>query len=136
MKAAKNHGLILAHRLENFLLSYRTTPHTTTGTPLCELLMGRSLCTRWHLLRPDVERRVSWQQSQQKDRYDQHARQREFTVGQSVMAKNFGSGSAWIPGVIVEQIGPLTYAINISDGRPWKHHVDHIKEYAMPHPCP
>ena len=31
MKAAKNDGLTLAHRLENFLLSYRTTPHTTTG---------------------------------------------------------------------------------------------------------
>ena len=49
-----------------------------------------------------MERRVGWWQSQQKDRYNQHARQREFTVGQSVMAKNFGSGFAWIPGVIVE----------------------------------
>ena len=48
---------------------------------------------------------------------DQHAWQREFTVGQSVMTKNFGSGSAWIPGVIVEQIGPLTYVINVSDSR-------------------
>ena len=57
-------------------------------------------------------------------------------MGQSVMAKNFGSGSAWIPRVIVEQIGPLTYVINNSDGRLWKHHVDHIKEYAMPRPCP
>ena len=136
MKAARNDGLTLAHWLENFLLSYRTTPHTTTGTPPCELLMGTSLHTRWHLLRPDMERRVSWRQSQQKDRYDQHARQREFTMGQSVIAKNFGSGSVWIPGVIVEQIGPLTYVINISDGRLWKHHVDHIKEYAMPRPCP
>ena len=71
MKAARNDGLTLAHWLENFLLSYRTTPYTTTGTQPCELLMGMSLHTRWHLLRPDVEQRVGWQQSQHKDRYDQ-----------------------------------------------------------------
>ena len=81
MKAAKNDELTLAHRLENFLLSYRTTPHTTTGTPPCELLMGKSLHTRWHLLRPDVERQIGWWQSQKMYRYDQHARQREFMVG-------------------------------------------------------
>ena len=57
-------------------------------------------------------------------------------MGQSLMAKNFGSGSVWIPRVIVKQIGPLTYVINISNGRLWKYHVDHIKEYAMPRPCP
>ena len=50
-------------------------------------------------------------------------RQREFTVGQSVMAKNLGSTSAWRPGVIVEEIGPLTYVIDASDGRLWKCHV-------------
>ena len=44
MKAGKNDGLTLQHRLASFLLTYRTTPHstTTTGTPPCELLMGRS----------------------------------------------------------------------------------------------
>ena len=53
IEAAKNDGLTLAHQLENFLLSYCTTPHTIT--PPCELLMGSSLRTRWHLLRQDVE---------------------------------------------------------------------------------
>ena len=50
-------------------------------------------------------------------------------IGQSVMTKNFG-------GVIAEQIGPLMYVINFSDDRLWKRHVDHIKQYSMPHPCP
>ena len=45
MKTGKSDGLTLTHRLQNFLLSYRTTPHTTTGTPPSELLMGRHLRT-------------------------------------------------------------------------------------------
>ena len=39
MKAGKGDGFALQHRLENFLLTYHTTPHSTTGTPPSELLM-------------------------------------------------------------------------------------------------
>ena len=33
MKSGKSDGLTLAHQLQNFLLAYRTTPHSTTDTP-------------------------------------------------------------------------------------------------------
>ena len=128
MKAGKNDGLTLPHRLASFLLIYRTTPHSTTGTPPCELLMGRSLRTRWDLLKPDTRTSVCRRQAKQKERHDQHARTRSFYVGQSVMARNFGSGNNWISGVIVRQLGPVTYLVNVSDGRVWKRHVDHLKE--------
>ena len=58
MKTCRNDGLTLAHWINNFLLTYQTTTHTTTGTPPCELLMGRTLHTRWDLLKPDVDQRV------------------------------------------------------------------------------
>ena len=134
MKTGKSDGLTLTHRLQNFLLSYRTTPHTTTGTPPSELLMGRHLRTRWDLLRPDVERQVQWRQSKQKDRHDLHARPRCFSVGQSVMARNFRAGAAWVPGVIVQQLGPLTYLIEVSEGRLWKRHIDQVKQYLIQGP--
>ena len=51
-----------------------------------------------------------------------------FSVGQSVMARNCRSGAAWLPGVIVQQLGPLTYLVDVSEGRLWKRHVDHIKD--------
>ena len=54
MKAGRNDGLTLPHRLASFLLSYRTTPHSTTGVPPCELFMGRHLRTRWDLLKPNL----------------------------------------------------------------------------------
>ena len=89
MRAGKDDRLTLAHQLENFLLTYRTTSHTTTGSPPCELLMNWSLRTRWDLLRPDIGQRVRKHQVTQKDHHDQHARARWFTIGQSVMARNF-----------------------------------------------
>ena len=53
-KTGKGDRPTLTHRLQNFLLTYRTTPHSTTGIPPCDLLMGRRLCTHWDLLKPDI----------------------------------------------------------------------------------
>ena len=130
MKTGRGDGLPLAHQLDNFLLSYRTTPHSTTGTPPCQLLVGRSLRTRWDLLRPDVGRTVQQHQSKQIEQNERRARLRSFDVGESVMVKNFSSpGPSWVQGTIAYKQGPLTYLVDVSDGRLWKRHVDHIKKY-------
>ena len=34
-----------------------------------------------------------------------------------------------MPGIIVQQLGPLTYMIEVSAGKFWKRHVDHVKDY-------
>ena len=36
-------------------------------------------------------------------------------------------GPDWIPGLIIQQLGPLSYLVDIGDGRRWKRHVDHLK---------
>ncbi len=38
-----------------------------------------------------------------------------------------------MPGVIVQQFGPLTYLVDVQ-GRLWKRHVDHLKEYHAQRP--
>ena len=50
------------------------------------------------------------------------------------MAKNFDSGDSWIAGVIAQQLGPLTYLVDVSGGRLWKRYVDHLKEFNPPPP--
>jgi hypothetical protein len=50
------------------------------------------------------------------------------------MARNFQAGAAWILGVIVQQLGPVTYLIEVSDGRLWKRHIDHVKRYVSQGP--
>ena len=132
MKAGRNDGLTLSHQLACFLLTYRTTPHSTTGVPPSELLMGRHLRTRWDLLKPDIRKSVQENQEKQKERHDRHARRRCFGIGQSVMVKNHSSGASWIAGVIAQQLGPVTYLVDVSGGRLWKRHVDHLKEVRSP----
>ena len=117
----------LANRLSRFLLSYRTTPHSTTGGTPSELMFGRQLRTRMDLLKPDIGRRVRFRQDQQKQGHDTHARPREFAVGTKVYAKNFGRGSLWLPGVVQEARGPVSYTVELEDGRVVRRHVDHVR---------
>ena len=48
------------------------------------------------------------------------------------MAKNFESGENRIRGVIAQQLGPLTYLVDVSGGRVRKRHVNHLKEFNFP----
>lgn len=41
------------------------------------------------------------------------------------MARNLRPGGAWLPAIVVERLGPLTY-LDVS-GQLWKHHIDHLQ---------
>ena len=56
----------------------------------------------------------------------QNRRMREFSNGQEVFICNFGVGSRWISGVIVNSSGPLTWLIRL-DGKTVIRHADHIR---------
>ena len=47
--------------------------------------------------------------------------------GQEVFIRNFGVGSRWISGVIVNSSGPLTWLIKLEDGKTVIWHADHIR---------
>eukprot|EP00731_Ephydatia_muelleri_P009634 Em0005g220a len=102
-------------RLQQFLFSYRNTPHSTTGVSPAELLVGRQLRGRLDLLRqqtcitntshcPNPEVKVQASQRRQKIAYDKHAKQREFTVGQAVWVKGQNHQQNWLPGSPPENI--------------------------------
>ena len=136
MKAGRNDNFTLKHRLANFLFLYRTTPQASTQQPPCVLFLGRPLCTRFDLLHPDLTRKVEEKQAKQKNQHDQHAKPRQFKVGQAVLAKNMRPGDAWIPGVIVKQSGPVSYQVDVGEGRVWKRHLDHLRARDLPDPEP
>ena len=119
----------MTHRLQNFLLTYRTTPHFTTNVAPCELFLGRSIRTRLDLLKPDLQEHVEAKQAQQKEQHDTHARCQVFGVNQNVMVKNRHAGPSWIPGKIMQQVGPVTYLVDVNADNLWKCHVDQLKNY-------
>ena len=127
MKASKQDGRSIAHRLEKFLLTYHTTPHSTTNSTPASLFLGRDIRTRFDLLKPDLEGTISKKQAEQVIHHDQHAKERQFQIQDKVMVKNFRSDPTWIPGVIVQKLAPLTYLVEVQGGLKWRRHVDHIK---------
>ena len=58
MKAGKSD-----HRLTNFLLRYRSTPHATTNQTPCSLFLKREIRTRLDLLKPSCSDHMLKQQS-------------------------------------------------------------------------
>ena len=118
----------LQDRIARFLLSYRVTPHATTGVPPCELLMGRKLRTLLDKVRPDVADRVKRQQGMQKKRHDLHSRARDFSDGETVLAKDFSNGGGWRQASVVDRKGAVAYDCRFhGDGRLVHRHVDQLR---------
>ncbi len=133
MKATVNKGFSANQRLSNFLLTYRSTPHATTGVAPCMLLLKRQLCTRFDLLRPDRARCVESKQAQQKSNHDSRSRQREFVEGQSVMARNLRPGDPYVQATVISKLVPVTYMVKTQDGQSWKRHIEQLKDLATSH---
>ena len=57
----------IQRRIQNFLLSYRSTPHATTGSSPAKLFLQRELRTRLSLVTPDIGSRVASQQLRQNE---------------------------------------------------------------------
>ena len=105
---------------------------TTTGVSPCSLFLKREIRTRFDHLKLNQEARVLEKQSQQKADHDSHVQGCQFFTGQTVMAKNLRQGPNWIPAVVVERLGPLSYLVETEDRELWRHHVDLLKELAVP----
>ena len=123
-------------RVSRFLFLYRRTPHTTTGVPPAELLLGRIPRSHLDLLKPDVSLRVKAKQRAQQENHDVHAKERKFEVGESVFVKDFPSGKQWLPGVIFTAEDPRSYLITLSDDRRIRRHVDHVRKRSSEAPSP
>ena len=116
MKATVGNGLTLQQCLAAFLMIYRSTPHTTTKETPSKLFLGREICTKFDLLRPDREPQVRAQQASQKN-HDLHSRCRTLDVGTSIMVRDLRDHSLWKPGVVVERPAPLSYLVHMQSGQ-------------------
>ena len=119
-------GPSLETKLSCFLFQYQTTPHTATGVPPAEMFLGRRSKSHLNLLYPDIRARVVRSQEEQKARRDQHATERLFHSGDTVYVKMFATGSPWLPIVIQHQTGPMSFVVDLSDGRQVRRHQDHL----------
>ena len=102
-------------KLSRFLLSYRTTPHCTTGKRPDELFVGRSLTTVLDRMQP----------RKHDDPVATNPTRRSAKVGDPVYVKL--PGTNWVPGVVLKRIGSVMYQIQLSDGRVLKKHINQLR---------
>ena len=129
LKASDKSRRSIYHRLAEFLFEYRATPHSTTGVSPAELFLKRKLRTRFDLMHPDPKKQVISKQASQKLHHDTHVKARAFTPGTRVLARLYVGSDKWIPGIVIQQLGPVTYTVEISNGRIVKRHVSQLQRF-------
>ena len=80
------------------------------------------LSTKRTIIFPKVNKRVEHRQFQQKVGHDSSARKRNLAKGDTVFAQNFGTGSRWLPAVIQEVTGPVSFLVRLENGRLVRRH--------------
>lgn len=122
-----------SRRLADFLLTYRSTPHTVTKQAPSELFMKRILRTRLSLVKPNLASAVEEKQRQQIKYHDKKGvKSRELRVNQSVLVRNHrDSKERWIPGIVVKKKGPLTYLVKCGQRIRFVH-IEHLLSSEIP----
>jgi hypothetical protein len=97
MRAMKRDNKILSHKIANFLLNYRNTPHSVTKETPARLFMGRDLRSCLSLVRPSVKDTVMNSQMDTVFQKSRPERSRYFKVGDRIIARDYkGKGTAVI----------------------------------------
>ena len=128
LTASSGTRLPLQQRLGDFLLKYRTTPHSTTSCTPASLFLGRVCRTRLSLLKPDTESRVLKRQAESVS----CSSWREFYMGERVAVRDVRT-QQWFAGTVAERSGPKSYVVSFDDGI-WKRHVDHLQRSGVAEP--
>nr|XP_020456172.1 uncharacterized protein K02A2.6-like [Monopterus albus] len=126
LKASVEQGS-LHQRLNNFLLSYRNVPHSTTKVAPSELFIKRKLRTFFDLLKPPQTKDIVLQkQRAQVERRSLRARERIFHPGDQVLARNYHGKQKWVPAKVIAQTGPVSYTVETPENVVWRRHTDQL----------
>lgn len=87
-----------------YLLVYGNTPHSTTDEPPALPVMGRRPSTCLDLLIPSIEKHVEARRYTSKVNRTTKRGLRQFSAGNPVLARNYGKGEKWVPGVVTEVV--------------------------------
>ena len=123
----QKHNGALQKNLCQFLLHYRSTPHTTTGKTPAEIMFGRNIKTRMDLLHPQSKER---KQEKPKSEVSFGKNASKLEVGDAVWMRNYRSSPRWIPGSITTKFGPRNYQV-LANGKFHKRHIDQLRSHFL-----
>ena len=120
MKTMKSEPGTMNQKIARFLLSYRSSPHSTTNVSPAELFLNRKIRTRLAIMRPNLGTKI------EKKTTPVASVVRTFQEGDTIWTRDYrDSAEKWVDGIIVHQLGPVTYKVKVGD-LIWKRHIDQI----------
>ena len=102
---AKQNNLQTALALCQFLLKYRSSPHSITGKTPASMMFNREIRTRLSLLLPNQTESNEAEEEEGQDKVH------TFEIDDPVWARVYSGKNKWIPGEIVEKFGPCNYKV-------------------------
>lgn len=96
-------------RLAKFLWAHRNTPHAATHESPAALMLGRTLRSKFNLLKPSKAAVVT--QSQFDASRYMSTVSRTMQTGDAVGARNYRGAEKWVPGKITKKTGPVSYQV-------------------------
>ncbi|XP_062846979.1 uncharacterized protein K02A2.6 [Trichomycterus rosablanca] len=129
MKKLAREDLSIEDKVSHFLLRYRTTPNGTTGESPADVFLKRHVRTRLDFLKPNIQETMRRKQYLQKDGHDRKALDRQFDVDEQVYLRNTaGETPRWIPGIITQQSGPVSYKVRgEATDQEYRRHGDQLR---------
>ena len=85
------------------MLTYRSTPHATTGVSPAELFL-RKIRTRLFLIQLPMRSYIQDKQVTLNEQSEESARIQNFSVGQTVVVRNMREGRRQCVGVVVQRL--------------------------------
>lgn len=120
LRKMSEQGGSMETKLQEFLVQYRRTPHSTTGVSPFEAMFGRPMRNTLSLMRKDTINTMAGN----KGRYIK----KQFAIGSTVLFRNYQSNNKWKNGVIIKKLGRLHYIVKSNDGYTGKRHVNQLKK--------
>ena len=117
--------------ISKFLLTYRTTPHASTGQAPSLLLMGRRLRNRLDLMTPSLQADQdlrSWNQVSRNEKV------RHYAISTPVLVRIYDNKDKWQPGIVSQKVGDLHYDVEVN-GHVTRRHIDQIRPHEFQE-CP
>jgi len=99
--------------------------------PPAEPPLGRRPRSKLDLLKPELSRSGKRKQQKQKENHDGYTELKSFQVGDTVYVKDFPNGKDWLPGEVVKIQGPLSYHVQLTDGRTVRRLDDVIRKCTL-----
>ena len=76
---------------------------------------------------PNTKQQVTSKQADEKQHHDKHSKSQPMFPGTTVFVREYNGPLKWIPGVILQKLGPVTFSVAINNGRTVKRHIDQLR---------